>query len=69
MNKAEFTEKIEYIIKKLEERGYSPFEQLSGYVILGDERYITSHGNARELVKELPTEDIKEYLMQNGVKL
>lgn len=69
MDKALFTEKIEYIINKLEERGYSPLEQLSGYVLLGDDRYITKHGDARTLVKELPTECIKEYLIQNGVKL
>lgn len=69
MDKALFTEKIEYIINKLEERGYSPLEQLSGYVLLGDDRYITNHGDARTLVKELPAECIKEYLIQNGVKL
>ena len=47
VNKEVFVEKIEYIVSKLKERGYSPYDQLAGYVLLKNELYITAHGDAR----------------------
>lgn len=69
MDKKEFTEKIEYIIAQLREAGYEPYDQLTGYVKLGKLDYITRRGNAREVVKELDAGDIRDYLIQNGMKL
>lgn len=69
MSKEVFNEKIEYIVAKLKEKGYSPYDQLAGYVLLGNELYITSHGDARNKIKELDVEDIKEYLKQKGIEM
>ena len=54
------------IIKSLEERGYNPYEQLKGYVSLGDDSYITRHGDAREKIKNLDREQISNYLREKG---
>jgi len=54
------------IIKSLEERGYNPYEQLKGYVSLGDDSYITRHGDAREKIKNLDREKISNYLREKG---
>ena len=50
------------IIKLLEEKGYDPVAQLTGYIEIGSDDYITRHGGAREKIKEIDKEVIKEYL-------
>lgn len=62
MNKDIFAIKIERIITLLEEAGYDPYAQLQSYVNLGNVTYITRHGNARERIKELDVQDIRDYL-------
>ena len=62
LNKNIFAIKIERIIALLEEAGYEPYAQLQSYVNLGNDTYITRHGNAREKIKELDIKDIKDYL-------
>ena len=56
--------KIEKIIKLLEEAGYEPYSQIEGYIMLGDERYITRLGDARNLIREVEIEDLKKYIMK-----
>lgn len=64
----DFIIKIEYIINKLKEKGYDPMEQLACYVLLeGNKYYITSHGDARAVIKDLDINDIKRYLDEKGV--
>lgn len=51
----------------LEEKGYNPVSQIVGYLLSGDPTYITSHRNARSLIRsvdrdELLEELVKEYL-------
>ena len=62
MNKDIFELKIMRIIALLKEAGYEPYTQLQSYVSLGNDSYITRHGNARDRIKELDFQDIKEYL-------
>ena len=63
-----FIMKIEYIINRLKEKGYDPYEQLMCYVLLdGNSYYITSHGDARSVIKELDVNDIRKYLDEKGV--
>ena len=70
MNDLEFTSRIGYIISMLNEKGYNPYEQLTCYVLLQGNRYfITRHGDARTLIEQLDINEIKNYLIRNGVKL
>ena len=55
-------EKINEIIMLLEERGYDPIAQLTGYLEIGSDDYITRHGNAREKIKAIDKEIIKKYI-------
>ena len=57
-----FEEKIKEIILLMEEKGYDPVAQLTGYVELKSLDYITRHGGARDKIQELDIEDIKMYL-------
>ncbi len=53
---------LEEIIKLLEEKGYDPVAQLTGYIEMGRDDYITRHGNAREKIKEIPIDVIRKYI-------
>lgn len=57
-----FEETIQYVVAVLKNAGYNPYEQLWGYVATGNESYITRQGNAREIIKEIDIELIKNYL-------
>ena len=56
------SEKLNEIIKLMEERGYDPVAQLTGYLEFGSDDYITRHGNARERIKMIDKEVIKKYI-------
>lgn len=48
----------------LREKGYSPIEQIVGYLLSGDPTYITSHNGARNLIRRLERDDILEELVR-----
>ena len=67
MNDLEFTSRIEYIVSKLNEKGYDPYKQLAGYVLLqGNQYFITRHGDARTLIEQL---DIKSAFINDEINL
>ena len=55
-------EQLKEIITLLEEKGYDPVAQLTGYLNENQEDYITRHGNARTKIKDIPKEVIEEYI-------
>ena len=58
-------EKLKEVITLLEEKGYDPVAQLTGYIEIGSDDYITRHGGAREKIKEIDIEMIKDYITKN----
>ena len=44
------------------EKGYDPINQLAGYILSGDPAYITSHNNARGLIRKLERDELVEEL-------
>lgn len=58
-------EKLNGIIRLLEERGYDPIVQLKGYIEFGNEMYITRHGGARDKIKEIDKAVILDYVNKN----
>ncbi|HUW63890.1 MAG TPA: IreB family regulatory phosphoprotein [Spirochaetia bacterium] len=49
----------------LKEKGYNPINQLVGYLLSGDPVYITSHGNARSLIRRLERYELLEELVRS----
>ena len=49
----------------LEEKGYNPISQIVGYIMSGDPTYITSHQNARSLIRKLERDELLEELVRN----
>jgi len=52
-NKNEAEEILFAVYEALKEKGYNPINQIIGYILSGDPTYITSHNNARTLVRKL----------------
>ncbi len=61
-------ELLQTIIASMKEAGYDPLDQLYGYYTTGEESYITRRGNAREMIKSVSMETIRDFLHRSGRK-
>lgn len=52
----------------LEEKGYNPINQLVGYFLSGDPSYITSHNNARSLIRKFERDELLEVIIKSYVE-
>ena len=60
-------ETLTQVYDALQEKGYNPINQIVGYILSEDPTYITTHKNARSLIRkidrdELLAEMVKSYL-------
>lgn len=62
MEQREFENLIHKVIVAMEEAGYDPVAQFTGYLQTGDETFITRSGEARTTVRLLNKEQIADYL-------
>ncbi len=58
-------ETLLFVFEALEEKGYNPINQLVGYLISGDPAYITSHNQARSLIRRVERDDLIEELVRS----
>lgn len=56
------------VYSSLKEKGYNPVNQIVGYILSGDPTYITSHNNARSMIKKLERDELLEELVKSYVK-
>jgi uncharacterized protein (UPF0297 family) len=56
------------VAEALAEKGYNPINQIVGYLISADPAYITSHNNARNLIRKLERDDILDELVSSYLK-
>ncbi len=59
-NKSQAEEILFSVYEALEEKGYNPINQIIGYILSGDPTYITSHKNARTLIRKLERDELLE---------
>ena len=52
------------VYNALKEKGYNPINQIVGYILSEDPTYITTHNNARNLIRKVD----RDILLQNLVK-
>ncbi|MBQ2510199.1 MAG: IreB family regulatory phosphoprotein [Erysipelotrichaceae bacterium] len=55
---------LKEVSEALEDRGYNPVNQISGYLISNDPAYISSHRNARNLIQQVERYEIIEELVK-----
>lgn len=60
-------EVLEKVYEALVEKGYNPINQLVGYLISGDPTYVTSHNDARNIIKRVDRDEILEVLLKNFI--
>ena len=54
---------LEQVYAALKKRGYDPNAQLVGYILSGDPTYITTHNNARYLIRRRERDEILEEIV------
>lgn len=56
------------VYNALKEKGYNPISQIVGYVLSEDPTYITTHNNARSLIRRLDRDELLQALVKNYLK-
>ncbi len=49
----------------LREKGYNPINQIVGYLLSEDPTYITTHNNARSLIRQLDRDELLRALVRS----
>ena len=69
----EKNEKTKEILKEvynsLKEKGYNPINQIVGYILSGDPTYITSHNNARNLIRQIERDELLEKMVEEYIEV
>lgn len=60
----EINQVLQEVCMALKEKGYDPLDQIVGYLLSGDPAYITSHRNARVLIRRIDRDQILEELVR-----
>lgn len=57
------------VYQALKEKGYNPLNQLIGYLLSGDPAYITSHQNARSMIRQVERDELLEEIVGTYLEL
>ena len=49
----------------LKEKGYNPINQIVGYILSEDPTYITTHNNARSLIRKIDRDGLLQVLLRS----
>lgn len=60
----EAREILTLVYQALKEKGYNPINQIVGYILSGDPTYITSHKNARSVIRRLERDELLEEIVR-----
>ena len=67
-NESRVRQVIGSVYDALTEKGYNPINQIVGYILSGDPTYITSHNNARSMIRRLERDELLEELVKSYLK-
>ena len=60
---------LKQVYSALSEKGYNPINQIVGYILSGDPTYITSHNNARKLIRQIERDELLEEMVKTYIGL
>ena len=60
----EMREILVTVYDALVEKGYNPTNQLVGYILSEDPTYITTHNNARSLIRKIDRDELLQALLK-----
>lgn len=49
----------------LRQKGYNPINQIVGYILSEDPTYITTHNNARSLIRKIDRDELLQMLVKS----
>ncbi|MBR0485211.1 MAG: IreB family regulatory phosphoprotein [Oscillospiraceae bacterium] len=52
----------------LVQKGYNPINQIVGYILSEDPTYITTHNNARNLIRHIDRDELLQALVKSYLK-
>ena len=52
------------VYDSLAEKGYNPINQIVGYILSEDPTYITTHNNARNLIRKIDRDELLQVLIK-----
>ncbi len=58
---------LKQVYEALAEKGYSPINQIVGYILSGDPTYITSYKDSRSLIRQLERDELLEELVKEYI--
>jgi len=53
------------VYSALRQKGYNPINQIVGYILSEDPTYITTHNNARSLIRKVDRDEMLQVLVQH----
>ena len=56
---------LQTVFDALQEKGYNPYSQIVGYILSEDPTYITTHNNARSLIRRIDRDELLSALVKN----
>lgn len=57
------------VVEALKEKKYDPIDQIIGYILSGDPTYITSHNNARNLIRQIERDELLEEILRSYLEI
>ena len=64
----EMKEIMKQVHTALKEKGYNPINQIVGYILSEDPTYITTHNNARRLIRKVDRDELLQQLVKDYLK-
>ena len=52
------------VYQALQEKGYNPINQIVGYILSEDPTYITTHKNARAMIRKVDRDELLQILVK-----
>lgn len=66
-NESEIKQIILTTYEALKEKGYNPISQIVGYILTEDPTYITTHNNARSLIRRVDRFELLQILLSDYI--
>ena len=60
---------LKEVYEALNEKGYNPVNQIVGYILSGDPTYITSHKEARNLIRQIERDELLEKMVKEYIDI
>mgnify|MGYP003295992494 CR=1 FL=1 len=66
-NEGDIRNIITSVYDALSEKGYDPISQIVGYLLTEDPTYITTHNNARNLIRRIDRFELMQILLRDYI--